>query len=215
MKAATASILADLLNRFSTLESCRGAIQASYDILEESCEGSGTVLVCGNGGSAADAEHIVGELMKGFLLKRPVPAEGRTAIERKAGAAAPVLIAKLQRGIPAISLVSQTALCTAVANDNGTEMVFAQQVYAYAKPGDVLIALSTSGNAANVLMAASIARVVGAKVIGFTGGSGGSLMPLCDVCICVPAEGAFRVQELHQPVYHALCAMVENELFGS
>ena len=214
MKSTTAQILADLIKRLPLLETCNEQIQAAFDILFKCADEGRTILVCGNGGSASDAEHIVGELMKGFLLARPIPADDMERFEKKSGEEAHVLISKLQQAIPAISLVSQTSLCTAVANDNGGDMIFAQQVYGYGEPGNVLIAISTSGNAKNVFMAVHTARALGMPTIGLSGREGGNLRPLCDVCICVPAEGSFKVQELHQPVYHALCAMLESELFG-
>ena len=172
------------------------------------CFGSGgKLLLCGNGGSAADCEHIAGELMKGFLLKRPVPREF---------AAHPALDGEgefLQGALPAIPLTGNFALSTAFANDVDPTLVFAQQVYGYGKPSDTLLALSTSGNARNVLQALRVARAIGMTTIGITGATGGAMRALCDNCLCLPAAETYRVQELTLPVYHALCAMLESNFF--
>jgi D-sedoheptulose 7-phosphate isomerase len=168
-------------------------------------------LVCGNGGSAADAAHIVGELAKGFLLPRaPSPAQHTQLV---AAGLDVEQAPRLQRGVRAIDLSAHAALLMAVSNDLDAELVFAQQTFVYGRPGDVLIALSTSGNAQNVLRAAQVARASGVSVIGFTGASGGDLARCCDVLLNVPATETYQVQELHLPLYHALCAMVEAELF--
>jgi len=162
-------------------------------------------LACGNGGSAADADHIVGELMKGFFLKREIPEEEKEAIGEMG--------AYLQGALPAIALTGHSALSTAFLNDVHPEMVFAQQVYGYGKPGDVLIALTTSGNSVNVLHAADVARAKGMKVIGMTGRDGGKLKSKCDCCIIVPANVTADIQEYHLPIYHTLCAMLEDHFF--
>jgi D-sedoheptulose 7-phosphate isomerase len=172
------------------------------------------VLICGNGGSAADSEHIVGELMKGFKLKRPIPQTARAALARLFPEKGADLADHLQGALPAISLTGHPALSSAFANDVRADMVYAQQVYGYGRPGDMLIALSTSGNSTNILNAAKIAKAFGMAVLGMTGQGGGKLSELSDVCIRVPAEETYRVQELKLPVYHALCAMLEEEFFG-
>jgi phosphoheptose isomerase len=166
------------------------------------------VLVCGNGGSAADSAHIVGELMKGFLLPRPPDALQRACL---AEAGCPD---GLQRGVRAIDLTAQTALLLAVANDVSADLTFAQQVFAYGRLGDVLIVLSTSGNARNIVRAAQVARALGMHTIGFTGAGGRDIAPFCDLLLNVPATETYQVQELHLPLYHALCSMVEATLFG-
>jgi phosphoheptose isomerase len=166
------------------------------------------VLVCGNGGSAADSAHIVGELMKGFLLPRRPDALQRACL---AEAGCPD---GLQRGVRAIDLTAQTALLLAVANDLSADLAFAQQVFAYGRPGDVLIVFSTSGNARNIVRAAQAARALGLHTIAFTGAQGGDVVPHCDLLLNVPTTETYQVQELHLPLYHALCAMVEVELFG-
>ena len=166
----------------------------------------GKVLLCGNGGSACDCAHIAGELLKGFLKKRPLPAELCARIgEEWAG--------KLQMGLPAIDLTAHSALISAVANDLDAANVYAQQVLAYGKPGDVLLCISTSGNAKNVTCAAMTARALGLTVIGLTGRTGGRLNALSDICIRVPEDETYKVQELHLPVYHYLCAAVEARFF--
>ena len=188
------------------------AMEAAVDmIVAAACRGN-KVLTCGNGGSAADAEHIVGELMKGFLLPRRLAPE-RVRRLREGGCPEP-LAAELQQGIPALSLVAGVALPTAFANDVRPEYVFAQQVYSLGNAGDVLLALSTSGNSANVLAALQVARALGIGTIGLTGSRPCALAELVDVHIAVPETETALVQELHLPVYHALCADVEQALFG-
>ena len=172
----------------------------------------GLVLICGNGGSAADAGHIAGELLKGFLLPRPPGPAQSAALEHAFGEAAPA--GKLQRGIRAVNLCEASAILTAAANDLGPELIFAQQVFSLGRPGDVLIGLSTGGNARNVIRAFQTARAVGLRTIGFTGARPGGMDAFCDLLFKVPATETFLVQELHLPLYHALCAMVESECFG-
>jgi D-sedoheptulose 7-phosphate isomerase len=170
--------------------------------------------LCGNGGSAADAQHVAGELMKGFLDARRLPATRREALETASAELGPYLADRLQSGVPAIALDGHGPLLTAVANDNGGDLIFAQQVEALGAAGDVLWAFTTSGTSRNILLAAVTARSLGLRVIGMTGDSGGALAPLCDVCLCVPARETFLVQEYHLPLYHALCAAVEEALFS-
>ncbi len=194
-----------LTERYPALTPRRGEIEEAYRLLKQAYEGGGKLLVCGNGGSAADAEHIVGELMKGFCLPRPL---GEAECESLGK-----LAEKLQGALPAIALTGQTALSTAFANDVDPEMVFAQQVYGYGKPGDVLLCISTSGNAQNVLNAARVAGCKGMRVIGLTGKDGGRLKAFCDVCIIAPGASTAEIQEYHLPVYHTLCAMLEAAFF--
>ena len=203
-----------LISTYPELESCAPDIEAAFQILRACYRNGGKVLTCGNGGSAADAEHIVGELMKGYLLKRPVPEEMRAKLISTSPQSGDYLASHLQGGLPAISLVSQTSLLSAVANDTAADMVYAQQVYVYGHEGDALIGISTSGNARNVIHAMQVARALGMHTIGLTGPAGGALKPLCDVCICVPAESTPAVQERHLPVFHVLCAMLEEEFFA-
>ena len=175
----------------------------------------GKLLLCGNGGSAADSEHIAGELLKGFLHRRPLPTADAAALRSAGGADGDYLAAKLQRGLRAVALTGHPALATAVANDNGGDLVFAQQLWALARRGDVLLAITTSGNSRNVLLAAAAARALGVKVVGLTGRGGGKLAALADFMLCVPENETFKIQELHLPLYHALCAMLEARTFGA
>ena len=196
----------ELLSRYPHLEPCGSAVKGAFDLLLESFRSGGKVLVCGNGGSAADAEHICGELLKKFRKHRAVP-EGIASKLR------PEIASKLEGSLPAISLVSMSGILTAFANDVSWETAFAQQVLGLAKPGDVLIALSTSGNSANCVAAAEVMKAVGGKSIAFTGAGESRLSQVCDVAIRVPETETYKVQELHLPVYHALCAALEEELF--
>jgi D-sedoheptulose 7-phosphate isomerase len=214
MKPQTAAHLQSLFTRYQALTPNRDPIIAAFETIVACSRRGNKLLVCGNGGSAADAEHIVGELMNRYLLRRAIPSRDVQRLQELADRNAPPLVENLQQAVAAISLVSQAALTTAIANDLGAELVFAQQVYGYGREGDVLIAISTSGNAKNVLNALHVARMLGIASIGLTGESGGAIKGYCDIAICVPAKEAFRVQELHLPVYHTLCAMVESELFG-
>ena len=172
-------------------------------------------MVCGNGGSSSDSDHIVGELMKGFEQKRPI---GESIKNRLIGLAAErgrYLSEKLQQGLPAISLAAHHALMTAVANDTDAVLVFAQQVIGYGKPGDVLIGISSSGNSQNVIDAMITAKATGMVVIALTGETGGKMKSFCDVLINVQGNRTAFVQELHLPVYHTLCQMVEHSFFGN
>ncbi len=176
----------------------------------------GKVLVCGNGGSAADSEHIVGELVKGFVLPRRVPpadAARLHAADSAAHAHGPELAEKLQCGVAAIALTGHPALATAIDNDTGRQMVFAQQVYVYGRPGDLLLAISTSGNAGNVLRALTVARAFGLTTLGLTGSRPARMDALCDVLLKAPEHQTHKIQELHLPIYHTICLMVEQELF--
>lgn len=214
MKKSTREILEHLIRRYPVLECCKLEIENATERLITCFNMGGKLLACGNGGSAADCEHIVGELMKAFLLERRLEPEKQTRIREMYPENSDHLIQNLQRAVPAISLVSQTALMTAFGNDMSSQLLFAQQVLSYGRTGDVLLAISTSGNSPNILYAAQIARVQGMKVIGLMGRSGGRLKALSDIVICVPADLTYQIQELHLPVYHCMCACVENELFG-
>ena len=203
-----------LIFSYPGLDVCRADIEAAFNVLRDCYRRGGKVLTCGNGGSASDAEHIVGELMKGYLLKRPVPEEMRTKLTATSPEDGDYLANHLQGGLPAFSLVSQTSLLSAIANDTAADMVYAQQVYGYGREGDVLIGISTSGNSANVIRAMQVARTLGLHIIGLTGRTGGKLKPLCDVCIRVPANDTTLIQERHLPIFHVLCAMLEEEFFA-
>ncbi len=193
-----------LYERYPALQSCKDSIEEALQLLIETYRNGGKVLVCGNGGSAADSEHIVGELMKGFMSKRPVTDERIPEALR----------AELQGALPAISLPSQVSLLSAYANDVSPDMVYAQLVYGYGKPEDLLIALSTSGNSKNVVKAVEVANRLGMKTIAMTGMAESQLSALSTVTVRVPETETYKVQELHLPVYHYLCAEVEKTLFS-
>ena len=172
---------------------------------------NGLILTCGNGGSASDAAHITGELLKGFLLRRPPTPDQTAALRRFLPSE---LAGKLQCGIRAVNLCEASAILTATANDLGPDLIYAQQVFALGRPGDVLIGLSTSGNAANVACAFQTARALGLTTIGFTGAKQGRIDADSDILFKVTETETYKIQELHLPLYHALCAMTESELFG-
>lgn len=203
-----------LVERYPSLESAKDDIIAAYLIMEECYENGGKLLVAGNGGSAADAEHIVGELMKGF--KRPrkpemLFAEKLMAENQEFGS---VLAENLQGALPAIALDGHPALSTAYMNDCEPVLCFAQQVNGYGKAGDVFLGISTSGNSKNVLFAATTAHAKGLKVIGLTGAKDSKLKDMSDVCIKAPQTETYMIQELHLPIYHCLCLMLEDEFFA-
>lgn len=204
-----------LISTYPELDACAADIQAASEVLRDCYRRGGKLLTCGNGGSAADAEHIVGELMKGYMLKRPVPEDTRARLLALNPQDGDYLATHLQGTLPAISLVSQTSLISAIANDTTADMVFAQQVYGYGREGDVLLGLSTSGNARNAIHAMQVARALDLHTVGLTGPTGGMLKPLCEVCICVPGESTAAIQERHMPIYHVLCAMLEEEFFSA
>lgn len=206
-------ILERMLSRHPGLEDLRGGMLQAFEILCKTFESGGKLLVCGNGGSSADADHIVGELMKEFKKKRPLPDSLRQSILQRYGDEGAYLVENLQGGFPALSLTAHTAFLTAFGNDAKPELSFAQQVHCIGRPGDTLLALSTSGSSSNVYYAAMTAKSVGMEVIGMTGATGGRLKPLCDVVLAVPEVETDRVQELHQSLYHTLCGMVEERFF--
>lgn len=203
-----------LIERYPKLDTCREEIKQAYDILETAYVNGRKLLVCGNGGSASDSEHIVGELMKEFKLKRKVFGEQVVALKSIDPVLGEVLAEHLQGALPAISLTGHSSLQTAFMNDAVPELVFAQQVNGYGKPGDVLLGISTSGNSKNVLYAAINAKAKDLKVIGLTGAKENKLMKYADVCIRVPETETYKIQELHLPVYHCLCLMLEDKFFG-
>jgi D-sedoheptulose 7-phosphate isomerase len=199
-----------LLANYPQLSVCRDDILKACEALTGCYLRGGLIMTCGNGGSAADAEHVAAELMKSFKRARPISDAQRAAIETAFPAGEGAYLAdRLQQGIPTISLVSQIALSSAFANDVAADMTFAQQVFVYGCAGDALIAISTSGNSKNVIHACATAKTFGVKTIAMTGEQGGRLREICDVAICVPASDTHRVQEYHLPVYHTLCAMLE------
>ena len=203
--------LETFFTRHPDMTACEADMRGARAMLRDAFAAGHKLMVCGNGGSAADSEHTVGELMKSFRFKRPVTEEFKAAYREANGCECPDW---LEGALPAISLVSQTALSTAFGNDEAAVGVFAQQVLGYGEAGDVLLAISTSGNSANVVEAAKVARAKGVKVIALTGAKESKLTGLADVCVRVPRDEVFQVQELHLPVYHVLCAAVEADLFG-
>ena len=207
------SYLESLVARYPELEACRESIASAYDILEDSYANHGKLLVAGNGGSAADSEHIVGELMKGFVKPRKLPEELVNALTTANAELGPVLGNALQGALPAIALDGHPALTTAYMNDCEPLFCFAQQVNGYGIAGDVFLGISTSGNSKNILFAATIAKAKGLKVIALTGERDSKLSSLADVCIRVPQTETFKIQELHLPVYHCLCLMLEERFF--
>ena len=192
-----------LYEKYPALKVCREDIETALELMLDTYRNGGKVLVCGNGGSAADSEHIVGELMKGFLSKRPVTDERIPEKMRD----------NLQGSLPAISLPSQSAILSAFINDVDPEMMYAQLVYGYAKENDLLIGLSTSGNSKNVVNAIEVARSIGMKTLSLTGEKESRMSALSDVTIRVPETETYKVQEYHLPVYHYLCAEVERAMF--
>lgn len=203
-----------LIDRYSKLIVCKDDIEKAYELLEDTYSKNRKLLVCGNGGSASDSEHIVGELMKEFKLKRKVyanQAEAMKAIDPEMGA---TLAENLQGALPAICLTGHSSLTTAFMNDANADLVFAQQVNGYGKANDVFLGISTSGNSKNVCYAAITAKAKGLKVIGLTGAKESKLSKMADCCIRVPETETYKIQELHLPVYHCLCMMLEDHFFG-
>ncbi|MCQ2463570.1 MAG: SIS domain-containing protein [Clostridia bacterium] len=210
MKKETTDIINSLFMRCTELETCRESIMKALELLILCAKSKATVLTCGNGGSAADSEHITGELMKGFLLKREL-----TDSQKKLFGEESNIPGQLQQAIRAISLVSQSAIISAFANDVGADNIFAQQVFAYAQnENDVLIAMSTSGNSVNVLNAVKTANACKIKSIAVTGANGGKIKNFASVTVTLPENETYRIQEYTLMVYHALCAAVEFEMFG-
>ena len=202
----------NLAKNYPILKDCTADVQAAVDAIVKMYREGGKLLLCGNGGSASDSSHIAGELLKGFILKREIKGEDRAKLDAMEELAP--YVSKMQDGLCAISIPDQAAVLSAFANDCDPTAVFAQLVYTMHGKGDVLLGLSTSGNSKNVVLAVSVAKAMGLTTIGLTGKSGGKLAELCDVTIRVPETETYRVQELHLPVYHAICAEVEQILFG-
>lgn len=202
-----------LVERYPDLESCRAEVEAAAKILIDAYQQGGKLLVCGNGGSSSDSAHIVGELMKSFVLPRRLTESQSTAL-RKMGTEGAVMSEMLQQGLPAIDLTAQAGVNTAFLNDVDPVLCFAQQALVYAQPGDVLMGLSTSGNSANVIKAGIAAKSKGASLIGLTGAGKCRMDELFDVVIHVPARETYQVQEYHLPIYHALCLEIERAFFA-
>ncbi|WP_312939691.1 SIS domain-containing protein [Oscillibacter sp.] len=205
--------LKQLLQRYPALTCCKEDIVQAFSLLRDAYRAGKKLLLAGNGGSAADSAHIVGELMKSFHFRRPADEAVFVQLETLYGQVGRETAALLEGALPAVALPEMTALSTAYMNDSSPKGVFAQGVYGLGKAGDVFLAISTSGNSPNVLCACMTARAMGLKVVGMTGESGGKMRELCDCLIRVPAAETFAIQEYHLPVYHALCAMLEAEFF--
>ena len=203
-----------LIERYPVLTVCKNPIIDAYTILEKMYESDHKLLIAGNGGSAADAEHIAGELMKRFKTPRPVPVDFADRLKSIDPVRGSDLAKNLERGLMAIPLVAHEALSTAYINDVDGLGVFAQQLYGFGRCGDVFLGISTSGNSKNVMSATVVARALGIKVIALTGADGGELAKIADVAIKVPESETYMVQELHLPVYHCLCLMLEDRFFG-
>ena len=204
--------LEKLFGKYPELIECQTSIEEAFKAIKQAYESDRKLLLAGNGGSAADCEHVVGELMKGFMSKRPLSQEMKDKLASVSGGD-DYLGEHLQGALPAISLVSHSALMTAFANDVAPDMVFAQQVFGYGKSGDIFIGFSTSGNSKNVNHAIKVAKALGIVTIGFTGKSGGEMKTLCDVTISVPFDSTPDIQERHLPIYHTLCILLEEAFF--
>ncbi len=203
-----------LYERFPVLSDVEKDMESVVSMMLETNKSGGKILLCGNGGSCADCDHIVGELMKSFMYERKPDANVVKKLATQFGGETEKVAACLQTGIPAISLPSQSAVLTAYLNDVAPEYVYAQLVYGYAKENDMLLALSTSGNSKNIVNAVKVAKALGIKAASITGLNESELSKICDVCIRVPETETYKVQELTLPVYHHLCATVEKKLFG-
>lgn len=197
----------DLIKRYPNLSETREVLEKAIEAIVTMYRTGGTLLVCGNGGSAADSEHITGELLKGFILRRSV-----SEIEKNR--LSPEIAERLQGGIKAIPLQSLTSIITAFSNDVSPDLAFAQLVWVFGESNGVFFGISTSGNANNVCYAAEVAKAKGMKTIAMTGQSGGKLAHICDIVIKAPENETYKIQELHLPIYHALCAEAEAQIFG-
>ncbi len=204
----------ELIERYPVLEENKSSILNAYSILEQSYINNGKLLIAGNGGSAADSEHIAGELMKSFKLSRNVSSDFAQKLISVDADRGKLLAENLQGTLTAIPLVSHSALSTAYINDVDGLGVFAQQLFGFGQKGDVFLAISTSGNSENVLRAAVVARAMDIKIIGLTGKKGGKLAEIADETIRVPETETFKIQELHLPIYHCLCLMLEERFFA-
>ncbi len=205
--------LDNLVERYPVLEKVKGDILKAYEMMRDCYEQGGKVLVAGNGGSCADSEHIVGELMKGFVKRRPVSEEFAAALRQADEKLGEKLASSLQGGLPAIALTGHPGLSTAFLNDVDGSMIYAQQLYGYGKKGDVFLGISTSGNSENIRYALTVAKAMGIGTIGLTGKNGGKMAGMCDCTIIAPSMETYQIQELHLPIYHALCLMLEEHFY--
>ncbi|MHC1724263.1 MAG: SIS domain-containing protein [Aminipila sp.] len=214
MSKNSIDIIKNLIIKYPILEKLEVSLLQAFLELKACYKNGGKVLTCGNGGSASDSLHIVGELMKNFVKDRKIDQKLQNDLESLFPDEAEFYTKNLQGCFPALSLVNEVSLLTAYSNDNIADLAFAQQIVGYGKKQDVLIAISTSGNSKNIIHAAKISKAIGIKVISLTGESGGELKNLSDVCINVPSNITYEIQELHLPIYHALCLALEHEFFG-
>jgi D-sedoheptulose 7-phosphate isomerase len=206
--------LSELIKRYPVLSSIKDSIFEAFSIMVETFENDGTLFACGNGGSAADGDHIVGELMKGFVLRREIDGDLKDSFLSKLGEDGQIFADKLQKGLKAVSLTSHPALITAFSNDVDPSLIYAQQLFVLGRKGDVLVAISTSGNSDNIYKCMQLASVVGIKTILMTGDSGGRCAKIADCPIKVPESETFKIQEYHLPIYHTLCLMLEEKFYG-
>ncbi len=203
----------ELFQRYPALASCEESLNAALSTMEKTYRDGGTILLCGNGGSCADCDHIVGELMKGFLSLRPMDDATKHALTERCPGDGAKMAERLQRGIPAISLAAHAGVMTAFSNDVDPDLVYAQLVYAFARPHDLVMGISTSGNSKNVVAALKMAAAMGLSTVGLTGGKDCAMDQICDVTVKAPETETFKVQEYHLPIYHYLCAALEETLF--
>jgi D-sedoheptulose 7-phosphate isomerase len=206
-------ILNDMINRYPALEDCKYDIREACKAVINCYSNHGKLLLCGNGGSCSDADHIVGELMKSFERKRPIDKTLEGSLKSVSEERGAFIADRLQIALPAISLNAHSALYSAISNDMDANLVFAQQIVGYGQKNDVLIAISTSGNSQNIIDAAITAKAKGLTVIGLMGENGGRMKQYCDIAICVPSLSTPEVQEYHQPIYHTICRIAENRFF--
>jgi len=204
----------DLYHHFPELKACEESIEHAYQMLKETYLSGGKILLCGNGGSCSDCEHIVGELMKGFLSMREPDADTKAKLAAKFPEDSEFFTKNLQRGIPAVSLAAHSGVFTAFANDVTADMVYAQMVYGLGRENDLVWGISTSGNSKNVVNAIKVASALGLKTLGMTGEKDSKMSAICDETIQAPHHETYRIQEYHLPIYHYLCAKLEQELFG-
>lgn len=208
------TIIDQLCESHPVLSTIRESVGTAASAIIGCYQAGGKLLACGNGGSSSDAGHIVGELMKSFELSRPLGNDIRQMLLDISPERGEYMAGKLEKGLPSIALAEHTSLTTAICNDIDPDLVFAQQVISYGKPGDILLALSTSGNSRNITDACIAARALKLTVVGITGRKGGKMNEYCDIIINVPEDMTARIQELHLPVIHAICRIVENHFFG-
>lgn len=212
-KCGSKDIMDELFARYPALDSCRDDILKAFHMILDCYKNGGKVLLAGNGGSAADCDHFTGEMTKSFRFKRSVGAEMESKMEEYFGDAGKELCSHLEGGLPTIPLTQLTASNTAFGNDVDPQASFAQLVNAIGKKGDIFIGITTSGNSGNILKALMVSKVKEISTIVLTGRTGGKSKALCDICVCAPEDETFKIQEYHLPIYHALCASVEAELF--